>query len=93
MADAINDAAGLPPLPPRREIISLGHAWLLLLASALVFGIGVYLGPLHGIHLHRHPFAVGEAGAALYGGGIFALAFAYRLTRDHRRKRRAQSRP
>ena len=26
-------------------------------------------------------------------GGITALAFAYRLTRDHRRKRRAQSRP
>jgi hypothetical protein len=92
MADAINDAAGLPPLPPRREIISLSHAWLLLLASALVFGFGVYLGPVHGIHLHRHPFAVGEAGATLYGGGIYALAFAYRLTRDHRRKRRAQPR-
>ena len=48
---------------------------------------------MHGIHLHRHPFAVGEAGATLYGGGITALAFAYRLTRDHRRKRRARCIP
>ena len=87
MADAISDAAGLPPLPPRREIISLSHTWLLLFASALVFGFGVYLGPMHGVHLHRHPFAVGEAGATLYGCGIIALGFAGRLTHDHRRKR------
>jgi hypothetical protein len=93
MADAINDAAGLPPLPPRREIISPRRAWLLLVAAAAIFGIGVYLGPVHGIQLRHHSFAVAEVGAQLYGGGITLLAFAYRLTRDHRRKRRAQSRP
>ena len=93
MADAINDAAGLPPLPPRQEIISPSRAWLLLLAAAVVFGFGVYLGPVQGMQFHRHSVAVGEAGAVMYAGGISALAFAYRLTRDHRRNRRAQSRP
>jgi hypothetical protein len=92
MADAINDTAGLPPLPPRREIISPNRSWLLLVAAAVVFGIGVYLGPVGGEHLHHHSFALGEAGAAMYSGGIAALAFAYRLTRDHRRKHRAQPR-
>lgn len=87
MADAMSDAAGLPPLPPRREIISLRHAWLLLVAAAVIFGIGVYLGPVQGMQLHHHSFAEGEVGAVLYSGGISALAFAYRLTRDHRRKR------
>ena len=53
MADAINDAAGLPPLPPRREIISPRRAWLLLVASAVTFGFGVYLGPVHG-YPHDH---------------------------------------
>jgi hypothetical protein len=87
MADAINDTAGLPHLPPRREIISPRRAWLLLVTAAAIFGIGVYLGPLPGIQLHHHSPAVGAVGGFLYGGGITALAFAYRLTRDHRCKR------
>ena len=58
----------------------------------MVFGFGVYLGPVQGMQFHRHSVAVGEVGAVMYAGGISALAFAYRLTRDHRRKRRAQSR-
>jgi hypothetical protein len=89
MADAINDTAGLPHLPPRREIISPRRAWLLLVTAAAIFGIGVYLGPLQGIQLHHHSTAVGAVGGFLYGGGTTALAFAYRLTRDHRRKRQA----
>jgi hypothetical protein len=92
MADAINDAAGLPPLPPRREIISPNRARLLLVAAAVIFGLGVYLGPVEGMrHLHRS-LALGEVGAVLYSGGISALVFAYRLTRDHRRKHRARLR-
>lgn len=87
MADAINDSAGLPPLPPRREIISSNRSRLLLVAAAVIFGIDVYLGPVGGVHLHHHSLALGEAGAVLYVGGVTALAFAYRLTRDHRRKR------
>jgi hypothetical protein len=92
MADAINDGAGLPPLPPRREIISPNRSWLLLVVAAVIFGIGVYLGPVEGVQLHHHSLAVDEVGAVLYSGGIPALAFAYRLTRDHRRKRRAEPR-
>jgi hypothetical protein len=85
MADAINDAAGLPPLPPRREIISPNRAWLLLVAAALIFGF--YLGPVESMQPHHRSLVLGEVGAVLYSGGISALVFAYRLTRDHRRKR------
>jgi hypothetical protein len=91
MADAINDAAGLPPLPPRREIISPNRARLLLVAAAVIFGSGVYLGPVQVMQLHHHSLALDEVGGVLYSGGIGALVFAYRLTRDHRRKRRAQT--
>jgi hypothetical protein len=58
----------------------------------VIFGLGVYLGPVEGMrHLHRS-LALGEVGAVLYSGGISALVFAYRLTRDHRRKHRARLR-
>ena len=87
MADAINDAAGLPPLPPRREIISPNRAWLLLVAAAVIFGFGFYLGPVESMQPHHRSLVLGEVGAVLYSGGISALVFAYRLTRDHRRKR------
>ena len=87
MADAINDAAGLPALPPRREIISPNQAWLLLIAAGAIFGLGCYLGPVGDMQLHHRSLATGEVGAVLYSGGIGALVFAYRLTRDHRRKR------
>ena len=92
MADAINDAAGLPPLPPRREIISPNRARLLLVPAAVIFGFGFYLGPVESMQPHHHSLALAEAGGALYAGGIGALVAAYRLTRDHRRKRRAQAR-
>jgi hypothetical protein len=92
MADAINDAAGLPPLPPRREIISPNRAWLLLVAAAVIFGFGFSLGPVESMQPHHPSLALGEAGGALYAGGISALIFAYRITRDHRRKRKGQSR-
>ena len=92
MADAINDAAGLPALPPRREIISPSRAWLLLVATAVIFGFGFYLGPVQSMQPHHRSLVLGEVGAVLYSGGIGALVFAYRLTRDHRRKRRGQPR-
>ena len=92
MADAISDAAGLPPLPPRREIISPNRAWLLLVAAAVIFGFGFYLGPVESMQPHHRSLVLGETGAALYAGGIGALVFAYRLTRDHRRKRKGQPR-
>jgi len=92
MADAINDAAGLPPLPPRREIISPNRARLLLVAAAVIFGSGVYLGPVESMQPHHRSLALTEVGAVLYAGGISALVFAYRLSRDHRRKRKGQPR-
>jgi hypothetical protein len=87
MADAINDAAGFPPLPPRREIISPNRAWLLLVAAAVIFGFGFYLGPVESMQPHHRSLVLGEVSAVLYSGGVGALVFAYRLTRDHRRKR------
>jgi hypothetical protein len=88
-AEAITAAAGLPPLPPRREIIGRSRARTILLAAPVVLGFGLYLGPFAGIH-HRS-LALTEAGAMLYLAGIYALGFAFRLARDHRRKRLAQN--
>jgi hypothetical protein len=45
-AQAIAEAAGLPPLPPRREIINRNWAWVIMVAAAVCFGFGVYCGPL-----------------------------------------------
>lgn len=90
MADAICDAAGLPPLPPRREIISPSRAWLLLVLAAVIVGVGCYLGPVQSMQPRHHSFALAQAGALLYMGGVGALVFAYRLIRDHRRKRQSR---
>jgi hypothetical protein len=86
IAEAIAGAAGLPPLPPRREIISSNWAWILLLAAALFFGLGVYWGPLQNGSTHL-PFALREGGSLLYALGIGLLVAAFRITRDHQRKR------
>jgi hypothetical protein len=87
VADAISGAAGLPALPPRREIISRGWAWIMLVAAALVFAVGVYCGPLQSGHAGL-PFAVREAGAVLYAAGAGMVGLAFRITRDHRRRTR-----
>jgi len=92
MADAINDAAGLRPLPPRRQIIGPNQAWLLLVAAVLMFGFGFYLGPVESMQSHHRSLILGAVGGGLYTGGVSAVVFAYRLTSDHRRKRRDQSR-
>jgi hypothetical protein len=89
-AEAITGAAGLPPLPPRREIISRTWAWIMLLAAALCFGLGVYCGPLQS-GTTGLPFALREAGAVLYAAGAGMLGLAFRITRDHRRKRTQQA--
>jgi hypothetical protein len=85
IAEAITAAAGLPPLPPRREIISRNWAWVLLLAALLCFGLGIYSGPLQTGHAGL-PFALREVGAVLYGLGAVMLGQAFRITRDHWRK-------
>lgn len=85
IAEAITAAAGLPPLPPRRKIISRNWAWGLLLAAVLFFGLGIYSGPLQTGHIGL-PFALREAGAVLYGLGAAMLSLAFRITRDHWRK-------
>jgi hypothetical protein len=58
---------------------------MLLVAAAVFFGFGVYLGPVQSMELHHRSLVVGEAGAMCYAFGITALAFAFRLIRDHRR--------
>jgi hypothetical protein len=91
VAGAIAGAAGLAPLPPRREIISRNRAWVMLLAAALCFGLGVYYGPLQSMSMHHRPFALGLVGAELYTVGMVMLGFAFRIIRDHRRKRTRQA--
>lgn len=91
IAEAITGAAGLPPLPPRREIISRNRAWIVLLAAVLCFGAGVYCGPLLQSGTTGLPVAVREAGAVLYAAGAVMLGLAFRITRDHRRKRTQQA--
>jgi len=90
IGEAITKAAGLSPLPPRREIISRNRAWIMLLAAALCFGTGVYFGPLQNGHTGL-PFALRGAGAVLYVVGAGMLGLAFRIIRDHRRKRTRHS--
>ena len=90
IAEAITGAAGLPPLPPRRQIIGRTRAWMMLLAVALFFGLGVYCGPLQSGHAGL-PFAVREAGAVLYAAGAAMLGLAFRIIRDYRRERARQA--
>jgi hypothetical protein len=92
IAEVITDAAGLPPLPPRREIISRNRAWIMLLGAVLCLGLGVYYGPpslLYGSpqSMHSRPFALSLVGAVLFPVGAGMLGLAFRITRDHRRKR------
>jgi hypothetical protein len=84
IAGVISHAAGLPPLPARRATISRNWAWIMLLAAALCFGVGVYSGPLQSGHTGL-PVALREAGAVLYGVGAVMLGFAFRIARDLRR--------
>jgi hypothetical protein len=67
-ADALTAAAGLPPLPPRREIISRNQTRTILLTAPVALGFGLYLGPFGGIH-HRS-LALTEGGGMLYVAGI-----------------------
>ena len=85
VAEAISDAAGLPPLPPRRQIISRNWAWIMLLAATLCFGFGVYCGPVWS-GSGGLPLALREAGAVLCVVGAAMAGHAFRITRDHRRK-------
>jgi hypothetical protein len=87
VAEAISDAAGLSPPPPRREIISRNWAWVLLAVAAGCFGLGIYCGPLLAIAHPHGSFALHATGAMLYSLGIGTLAPAFRIARDHRRKR------
>jgi hypothetical protein len=88
LAEAISCAVGLPPPPPRREIISRNWAWVILVAALACTGFGIYYGPLQNIDGHRS-LALGAAGGVLYGLGTGTVGLAFRVARDHRRKRAA----
>ena len=90
LAEAVASAAGCPPPPPRREIISRGWSWVLLVAAAACFTLGVYAGPVRSMDGTRS-LPLGVAGAVLYGFGISMLGLAIRVVRDHRRKRAQQA--
>jgi Bacterial PH domain len=90
IAEAISGAAGLPPLLPRGETISRNWAWIMFLAAALFVGLGVYCGPLRSGNTGL-PFALREVGAVLYVAGAGMLGLAFRIIRDHRRKRTRQA--
>jgi hypothetical protein len=96
IAEAITGAAGLPPLPPRREIVGRNRAWVMLLAAALCLGFGLYYGPLSLLDgssqsIHSRPFALSLLGAVLFPTGAAMVGLAFRITRDHRRKHRRQA--
>jgi len=86
LAEAIAYAAGLPPPPPRREIVSRNWAWAALAVSVTCTGLGICYGCAQ-IMADSHSLALGEAAAVLYGLGTGTLGLAFRVTRDHRRKR------
>jgi hypothetical protein len=91
IAETIAAAAGLPPLPPRREIVSRNLAWIMLLAAALCLGLGLYYGPpslLYGSpqSMYSRPFALSLVGAVLFPAGAAMVGLAFRITYDHRRK-------
>ena len=93
IAEAITGAAGLSPLPPSREIVGRNRAWVMLLAAALCVGFGLYYGPLSLLHgspqsTYSRPFALSLLGAVLYPTGAVMVGFAFRITREHRRKHR-----
>jgi hypothetical protein len=90
LAEAIAGAAGLPLPPARREIISRAWAWVVLVAAAACFALGIYTGPMQSGNPGRS-LALAGAGGALYGFGISMLGLAFRVIRDHRRKRAQQA--
>ena len=90
IADAITGAAALPPLPSRREIISRNWAWIMLLAAAVCFGLGLYYGPLQTGNASLS-FALRMLCTMLYVCGAGMLSFAFRIIRDHQRKRPRQA--
>jgi hypothetical protein len=90
LAEAISYAAGLPPPPPRREIISRTWAWVLFVGAAACFAFGIYTGPMQSGNPGRS-LALAGAGGVPYGVGISMLGLAFRIIRDHRRKRAQQA--
>jgi hypothetical protein len=90
LAEAISYAAGLPPPPPRREIISRTWARVVLVAAVACVGFGIYFGPVQDMNGNRS-FALGMVAAVLYGLGTSTFGLAFRVVRDHRRKRAQQA--
>jgi hypothetical protein len=85
-AEAISYALGLPPPPPRRQIISRNWARVMLVAAVPCFGVGVYCGPMQSGNISL-PLMVRVAGGALYGLGIGIFIAACQVLRGHRRQR------
>jgi hypothetical protein len=73
-------------LPLTTRVTLAVWAWVMLLAAALCFGVGVYCGPLQSGNTGL-PFGVREVGGVLYAVGAGMLGLALRIVRDHRRKR------
>ena len=92
IAETIAAAAELPPPPPREEVISRNRARFIGLAACVLFGFGLFFGPLGSLGNHHRSFALVHVGAMLYVFGIGGISFASRLSRDHRRKRPGQPR-
>lgn len=87
IAEAITTTAGLSPLPPRPELVNRNRVWIMLVVAALCLGLGLLYGPLLGRDAGL-PFAARVVGTMLLPIGVGMLGQSFRITRDHRRKRR-----
>jgi hypothetical protein len=92
-ADLIAAAAGLPPLPPRKEKLSKGQAWLLLVGGLALAGVGFYFGLFQIFTSDTHRNANVAAYEPLWGIGVATLGFGIRAVIGHRRRTRRPPAP
>jgi hypothetical protein len=85
IAEIIADAAGLPPLPPRRkQVLSRRQVRSLLVAGVVCMGLGFAFGPLQGAGTGL-PHAVTWVGVILWPLGATILVPAAWAIIDYRR--------
>jgi hypothetical protein len=90
IARTITDAVGLPPAPPRRQIISLGWARFILSVGVVCLAAGVYCGALQP-GPGGTPFALREVGSVLLIAGAGMSGLAIRVLFENRRNRTRQA--